>query len=89
MITLDTEKQAVVASLEVFLSNVRMCVDVGVQYTQESIKWGKTAYDMGVEETLKMLPLNNPVHVLLDTAYKLRDRAIAHTQSLNVGMMRS
>lgn len=30
MITLDTEKQAVVASLEVFLSNVRMCVDVGV-----------------------------------------------------------
>jgi len=38
---------------------------------------------MGVEETLKMLPLNNPVHVLLDTAYKLRDLAIAHTQSLN------
>ena len=42
-----------------------------------------------MEETLKMLPLNNPVHVLLDTAYKLRDLAIAHTQSLNVGMMRS
>lgn len=44
---------------------------------------------MGVEETLKILPLNNPVHVLLDTAYKLRDLAIAHTQSLNVGVMRS
>ena len=51
------------------------------------MKWGKTAYDMGVEGTLKILPMNNPVHVLVDTAKKLRDLAIAHTQSLNVGMM--
>lgn len=55
---------------------------------QESVKWGKTAFDMGVEETLKILPPNNPIHVMLNTATKLRDLAVAHTQSLNVGVMR-
>lgn len=51
---------------------------------QECVKWGKTAYDFGVQETLKKLPVNNTIHVVLETAKKLRDLAIAHTQSLNV-----
>ena len=51
---------------------------------QECVKWGKTAYDFGVQETLKKLPANNTIHVVLETARKLRDLAVAHTQSLNV-----
>lgn len=51
---------------------------------QECVKWGKTAYDFGVHETLQKLPSNNTIHVVLETAKKLRDLAIAHTQSLNV-----
>ena len=51
---------------------------------RECVKWGKTAFDVGVQETLAKLPTNNTIHVVIETAKKLRDLSIAHTQTLNV-----
>lgn len=54
------------------------------QFFAECVKWGKTAFNDGVEKTLKAIPSSNAIHLMIATASKMKDLAVAHNQLLCV-----